>query len=1286
MCLLLAPAGACGQDTDYLFYEKVGHGTEVSATICIMRDTQGMMWMGTNKGLFCYDGYTLQPHFTYGEKSNTNVYCGVVEDSTRFYLGTENGLIVYNYRKDAYEDTGADFPPDIRAMAGSGGTLWLGTLNGLYAYNPSSRTLARIGGKLPHQAVYSLACATDGYLYIGTYNGLCRLGPRKKETEAIPLPVSGNKSNMFVNSLLEDTGRHCVWIGTESGLFRYFPASGRVEETDGLRDNSVKSLALDMKGRLLAGTDNGLYIYKEGEDARHVINDTRNPHSLPNNIIWTIYADEENVWLGTDYGTALARVGNVSRYIPVSQITGVGEGNQFYSMLRDGKGDLWLGGTNGLIRSPKTGGKDVAWYKMGNSEFPLAHNRVRKLYEDRDGNLWVASDGSVGRYDGKSGQFVFYNIVDSTGRYNANWAYDLMEDNDGRLWIATCRGGIFVVNRRSLMSARAGETYVADKNYSTLNGLSGMFSHALSLDRKGNVWAIFYNSPCNIEKINPSSGRVTHVARQVRCPNTPCCILCARDGRMWTGLYGGLMVIDPKDNSVENWTFISTESCEILSMIEAEGHIWIATTDGLWATDEKKLRPRRIPVADGSFTSLFYDAREHKMYMGTANGYAEAPVGALLKDRGERQVIPTALYVNNKPFPLPQSIRYTTRLTLSHDQNNITLDVSDLPYSREEKSRVLYRLDKTEKEWNSLPPNTNRITYNNLKYGRYRLLVTVLDAGGNPSEKSCTLDIRIRPPFYYSPAAECLYAAVLLVLAVWAVRFVRMRRRLKREREEKEKVLEQTRAKIEYFTNLSHDLKTPLSMIIAPVNRLLSRTGDEGERQQLELVQRNAMKLSSLIRQGLDFSQMDAGAGAVLVPAYVELVAFARNIFSAYARGVVKDKGVNARFETGEDRIFVWADAVKLESVLDNLLSNAVKFTPGGGTVKLSLKLSGGQAEITVADTGVGIPEQDLPHVFQRFFQSSRTAGRHEGTGIGLYLVRTYTELHGGRVEISSRENGGTAVTVFLPAADTGKDVAENRTGEAGEKAPEGAPLLLVVEDNGDVAGFLRRILGGKYRVAVAENGREGLEKATSLLPDLIVSDIRMPVMDGMEMVRRIKKQVPTSTIPVILLTAQSDTKTELESLHLRTDAFIAKPFEPELLLLRVEQLLRAARAYEKKARIEAMKEPGETTPESYDEKFLGNVIGIIEGHISDSDFNVNSLCEMAAVSNKQMYRKINQLTGMTPVAFIRSIRMKKAAMLLKTKKFSVAEVMYLVGFSNHSYFSKCFSEEFGVLPKQYAG
>lgn len=1292
-CLVPAIAG----ESRYGIFQNIHMESEASVVNCFIQDKQGLIWVGTDKGLFSYDGYSVQPHFVYGQKSNSRIYCGISPKDELLYLGSDNGLLIYNYYTDKYEDPEIVFPSDIRAMVCRDGTLWIGTLDGLFTYDIDKQRLERVLCEdeqcLPHETVYALLHTSDDKIYVGTYDGLSCYYPDEDRFEPIPIPSTVRKSNLFVNSLLEDTIRNCIWIGTEGNLFKYIPPTGQISQIGFFRENSVKTMAIDQQDNLLVGTDNGLYVYQNDQDYRHITHDARNSSSLSNNIIWTIFTDrKKNIWLGTDYGISLSHYNKDFRYIPISEVTGTGEGNHFYSLYKDSRDNFWFGGTNGLIRFRSLSGEFVnpIWYKMGNKKAPLSHNRVRNIFEDRDRNIWIATDGSVLRYDYDIEQFVHYNIVDSTGMHNCNWAYYLYEDSEGYLWIASFLGGVFVVDKEKLIRS-SDDTYVADFHYSEANNLPGMVINQLIPDHQGNIWILLYNR--GITKINIQSREIYSVPIEgVVGSESLNYLLCDGQGVMWAGFRNGVMRFDPEKALPDATTLSDFGDREILSMTEVDDDIWLTTTDGTWVICKETMRVRRLHITDKIFTSLFYDKKERIVYLGGVDGFVVTSPDIANVERPKRPITLTALYINNDRVApdggvCDTSIRYAQQINLNHRQNNLSFEVSDFSYSSEEKPKFIYKLISMEsdQEWNFLKVNTNRIIYHNLKFGNYQLLISEADFHGNPSDNPYVVDIKIAPPWYYTVWAKMLYVVLAIGFIVWIINFFLVRSRLKFERLDKERILEQSQSKVDFFTNVSHDFKTPLSMIIAPVSKLLLETKNPDMKKQLETVQRNAKKLNTLIHQVLDFNRVDDKAGSLLILSSVEIVSFTRNLFSVFRDEAAKEKNLECVFESDVARLPLAVDVVKFESIIGNALSNAFKYTPEGGRIALSIHMVDLAREliITISDTGSGIPEKDLPYVFQRFFQSSATVGKKEGTGVGLYLVKSYVELHGGKVEISSELGKGTTLKLTLPlSAQQVESVAMDDSQVVLQQ--ENKPVVLVVDDNADLLNFICELLRPYYRCETAQNGREGLERCLGIMPDLIITDVMMPVMGGLEMCGQIKKHVPASTIPIIMLTAKNDKSTELESIHLLVDAFIPKPFEPEILLSRVDQLVQRSRQMEKKTRIEVIATPSPIEAESWDEKLLTKLTQIIEDHIADSDLNVSALCELLGINNKQLYRKLKQMTGMSPVEYIKSIRMKKAAMLLQQKKFTVAEVMYMVGFSNHSYFSKCFQVAFGKTPRQF--
>ncbi|QIK60876.1 response regulator [Dysgonomonas sp. HDW5A] len=1280
-----------GQKINYQAFKNISLGAETSVINCFAQDSQGLIWIGSNKGLFSYDGYSSQAHFTTNEKSNTLIYCIIPLDDNHLCLGTDNGVLFYNYKTDQYEEIpNIQFPSDVRALATFDNVLWIGSLNGLFRYDLKDRKLENVSDKkdtgLPHKTIYSIIKTKNNTLYVGTYDGFCQYIPRSDKFQKINLPTDLRRSNLFVNSLYEDVAHDCIWIGTEGALFRYDPKTKSAEEISFFHNNSIKSLAIDSNNQLLIGTDNGLYIYdQQTKEVQHIVHDSRNEKSLINNIIWGIFIDKENnIWLGTDYGVSLARFNKIFQPIPISQITGVGDGNRFYALYKDSRNNYWLGGTNGLIRTSSLTDEpqNAIWYRMGDKKYPISHNRIRQIYEDKDHNLWIATDGSINRYDYNTKQFVHYNIIDSTHTYNSNWAYHMFEDDNNRLWIATCLGGVFVVDKQKLLKSSG--TYIAEYNFSTTDGLSGNFINQIIPDHRGNTWVLLYNN--GIDKIDIKTKKITKIPIEYSTKNkNPNYIICDKEGFIWAGFRGGLVRINPEDDTLESIRFDAFGDSEILCMIEEGSHIWLSTTDGIWVVDKYTYNVQRLNATGKSFTSGFFDSQNNKIYLGGVDELAILSPYMLKGDHSYSPIVLTALYINDQLYNLEgNSIRHMKGIELNYKQNNLTFEFSDLIYSEEEENKFVYKLEEVDKDWNILSHNTNRISYSNLEYGKYHLIITKLDVSGKPSDVEYSFTIHITPPWYYTFWAKSFYVLLFVALILWVINFFRVRNNLRIERIEKEKTLELSNLKIDFFTNVSHEFKTPLSLIIAPVSQLLLDIKDSQKKKQLEGVQRNALKLNSLIRQVLDFNRTDSSTNSNLIFSKVEFVEFAKSLFSIYEEGY-KAKNINFSFHTNKEKIYIRIDVLKIESVLNNLLSNACKYTSDKGSVVFSLTCKEDEniLELSVSDTGIGIPQQEIPYVFKRFYQSSKTAKDKDGTGIGLYLVKTYTEQHGGKITVESEENKGTTITISLPLKNEAATDNQFLIDE-GENDESNRPLILIVDDNAEIADFISQVLTSKYRIEIAHNGKMGMEMSLNLHPDLIIADVMMPIMDGLEMSRRIRKHIPTSTIPIILLTAKDDKTTELESININVDAFIPKPFDPQILLSRIEQLLKSKQQIEDKLRIENITTPKVTEVTSLDEKFLSEITQIIEDRIDDSDLNVNLLCTISGISSKQVYRKIKQLTGMSPVEYIRSIRIKKAAMLLAQKKFTIAEVMYMVGFSNHSYFSKCFQAEFGKTPREY--
>lgn len=1296
-----------GQTDGYREFDNVNLGSDASVVNCFIQDGQGLIWIGSDKGLFSYNGYSMQRHlFPFsGNKNpaNTMINCGTHLDPKHLCFGSDNGILIYNLETDLFEKNPVDFPSDVRSIALVDNLLWIGTLNGLFRYNLKNKKLENVSSHpnsgIPHHAIYAILQSKQKILYVGTYNGLCYLESGSSVFKKIELPVLYAKNSLLVNTLLEDPVRNCIWVGTEGYLFKYIPKTKSVERIGEFDGNSVKSLALDQNQNLLLGTDNGLYLYnKERHLNKHVVHDSRNSKSLTNNIIWGIFVDrDKNAWFGTDYGVSFFKYNKTYRHMPISQITGIGDGNQLQSIFRDSRQNFWYGGTNGLIYT-SADTKTCIWYKMGDARYPISHNRIRCIYEDKDHNLWVATDGSINRYNYQTHQFIHYNIVDSTRTRNANWAYQLFEDKQGKLWIASCLGGIFVVDKEKLIKKTSG-FYIAEQNFYKKpgkNGLSDNFINNVLPDLQGNVWALTYNN--GINKINTKTGVVTKFSVLSDAKNSTNgnanCLICDKEGFIWVGFYGGLNRINPTTNQIQVIKYDGFKDNRIRLLTEENNHIWITTSDGTFVLDKKTLKIRYVKIANKPFTSSFYDATRHEIYLGGVDGLVAFSTSIIHDKIANPALVLTAVYVNDRLFQpdldyAGNSIRYSKELKLPYNQNNVTFEFSDLSFSKEEDNKYVYQLKGIDADWRTAKSASNRISYNNLAPGTYKLIVGRLDPEGKMALSSLDFNLIIHPPWYYSIWAKMLYTILIIGFMLWVINYYREKHRTRIERIEKEKSLELSNLKIDFFTNVSHEFKTPLSLIIAPVSKLLIENKNAPLKKQLTLIQQNALRLNALIQQVIGFERFDGSANTNLIFSQVEFIEFARGIFSVYEEAF-QEKKLTTAFITKLDAVLVNIDVLKMESVMNNLISNAYKFSNDGGNVTLEIQRpedNDNQLFIKISDTGIGIPSEDLPFVLDRFFQSRKTSNDKVGTGIGLYLVKNYVEIHHGTIQITSEEDKGTSILLELPIVENQSilsSIEQNENLEADPESHKDKPLILIVEDNIEVSEFIVQSLTRKYRCMVAHNGKIGLDIAIRNTPNLIIADVMMPVMNGLDMCRQLRKNKELSLVPIIMLTAKDDKLTEEKSIELGVNAFMSKPFDTNLLMLRIKQLIGTKQRLEDNLRLEALSTPKEIEAKSWDEKLLADITKIIEDKVSDSELSVNRLSELSGISSKQIYRKIKQLTGLTPVDYIRSIRMKKAAMLLAQQKFSVAEVMYLVGFSNYSYFSKCFQAKYGKTPKQY--
>lgn len=1250
-------------------------GGNPNTVFSIFRDSSGRNWIGTTSGLFLFNGYQAYQTHISDWLFQAQVYAMAESDGV-IYVGCNDGLFVLDPETNTVEAPAGDFPREIRALHLSGNTLWIGSLGGLYHYNIATGALSDASANIPHKAVYSLFEAPDGSIFVGTYNGLAIYDP-STATYSIPdlREFASPAGNVFVNAISGTPKTGKVYIGTEDGLLvSDFDGSGAVSVA-GLKGNTVKSLAF-ADGYLVAGTDNGLYFISATGEPTVFRHDSRAPYSIASNVVWSLFSDVSgNIWCGTEVGLSIVDPASPVRVFSIADLAESGAGQQVYNMLRDSSGALWIGGSNGLLRLHR--GSAPAWYRPDTPQ-KLSHVRVRDIIETSRGDIWVATDGGVNIYDRRREAFDTHYLTDRARRHNANWVYGVLEDtSDSTIWVAGYLGGIF--KEKLSRFKPEGLRHIADTVFSTREGASGNdLIGQMVQDARHNKWVLNFRDSA-LTRISSPDGALQRVAVSRVTGEEPTMICADPAGGIWCGFYGGVVRIRPDGtmcDTIVHFPF-GTGNESIRAMAPVGRGLWVATSSAVFAVNPATMTASLLPLPAKNYTSIYYDRTLRSAILGATDEIVLVDPTRILQERSGATIDLVTVSEGDMRLSLvPGTGAKAPRFGLPSDNRNIEIDLSSADFSPGQYLRFCYRLDG-EKQWQLLPEGENNIHLTSLPSGVHTLELAV---AGDPSARY-SLEIDVARPWYRTRLAIALYVLAILGITFVLVEGIRRRQRRHIEEVERANALASVENRLFFLSNISHELKTPLSMIIGPLSRI--RTGEEGidTKTDIDTAYKNAIKLNSLIHQTVEINRMEVRSNNMLIYSRIDAVEFCRDIFDGYRHSV---ENRNFVFSADAKHIYVRTDAIKLESLLGNLLSNAVKYTGDGSTIALTVTAGDGEFEIDVADDGVGIAQEELSLVFQRLYRSPRTAGSREGTGIGLYLVRQYAGLLGGSVTVESRLGEGTTFRLRLPVGEVGDD--------APSEFESGVPIesdkrrrVLIVDDNRSIASFIASLLEPAYHCAIANNGKAGLAVAASFKPDLIVADEMMPVMSGLEMSRRLKSNAALASVPILLLTAKDTPEVQGESIVSGVNAFMAKPFDAAVLRAKVDQLIESNESLRRNLRLDELTAAApEQTEETASERLLARITDVIENNISNPDLNVDFLCRAVDMQSKALYRLLKKYVGVTPVDYIRQTRLRKAAMLLEQHKFSVSEVMYMVGFSSSSYFSKCFSAMFGCTPGQY--
>lgn len=1260
-----------------LSWKNVTVDGKKTAVFCLFNDSRGIMWLGTNSGLYFYDGVTTHP-MGRNELFGTQIYA-IIEKDNKLFLGSNNGLLIFDYVSGNVKPYTSVTPKEIRTLLLVDDELYIGSLNGIFRLSLSNDEIVDLSGTLPHKSVYSLLRDSRGVLYAGTYNGLARWSASSESFHPVLFSKDElGSGSLFVNCILESDDRESIYIGGEGFLYKYIPACDDWMRIKGIGGNNIKSLSKGNDGHILIGTDDGVFDMFN-DTLRHYRHDSREELSLADNEIWCVYADpHNNIWTGHERGFSIASNSNYIRTIKLSTLAHSGEGNEIHVIHRDNNNNLWLAGTNGVIKLSDDSMSN--WYRHSEKPNSLSHNRIRSILEDSDNTMWFATDAGINRFNSNRNNFDIFHFVDQNGEHNSNWVYALIEDGD-YFWTGGFLNGLHLVNKSKLDGD--GGTVVSDfslnaeTKFSDGSALSNNLVNEIVIDKKGRIWILLFRDNI-LTQFDPATKSFVRFNIYELTDSYPTNLSIDRLGRIWCGFNGGVIIFK-EDDTYETVKFPYTNSDEaILAMGKVDDGMWISTQSNVWCIDGNPLNATILPIPQKAYTAVYEDTASNNVYLGGTDEILEVDnygigneidfktIKMVLNDRGGGELNLSDINGETKGLRIPYG-------------GSATFVVSTLNYAPESVQRYMYRLAESPADtlgnWIVMPEGSNTISFSDLKMGDYTLLVKTV---GSPIAP-VSIPITVNPPLSMSWWAICLYVLAVLAIVCWIIWYTRKRNIRSFQEQERQTALENVEKKLTFLSTISHDLKTPLSMILGPVSLMKEKAKDPESKKNLETIYDNAVRLNNMIHRTLELQHLEDTDENLLILSTFDVVEFCKGVFEVFEEN---NPQKNFIFHSSCAQLLIEADAVKFESVITNLLSNACKYSDEGATISLGISQQNDKVEIVVSDDGVGIADIDQSLVFQRMFRAPSTSKLYEGTGLGLYLIKKYLELMNGNINLYSKEGQGTSFVVTLPISE--KILPASRNDESSKDNDKAK--ILIVEDNLQISSFIMELLERDYTCIVAENGRSGLAIAASFIPDLIIADEMMPIMNGLEMVKRMKQHPRLSSIPIIMLTAKSDNKTENESIKLGIDVFMTKPFVTTALLGRIKQLLKSRSEIKEKVRIQAITE-AETKPieaESVNEKSLAKIAKIIEENISDPDLNVNLLCEKSGIPNKQLYRLIKKYIGISPLDYIRNVRLQKAAVLLSQHRFTVAEVCYMVGFKHPSYFAKCFQTQFGVKPSQY--
>jgi signal transduction histidine kinase/ligand-binding sensor domain-containing protein/DNA-binding response OmpR family regulator len=1323
---------------------------------CFHKDSKGYMWFGTADGLIRYDGVNAY-RYTHNPDDKTTIAhstINIIEESKdkKLWIGTAQGLCIYDRDLDNFINVDSiqgnrnylnnRYITDIEFDAK--GQLWIGTHEGgINIYNPIKREFSYIidpaqEGILPSANFISKVVFIDDVIWCATKGELLLYDANTRKR--LPLNSLEYYSDKQISDIVVDKVGN-IWIAASSGqITQVTPRNGYYTyreilsgEEFGGSSSRVLTISFDHKGNLLVGGENTGFNYVDvrARKVNKLVAEKGNAKRLPTNSLQSIYVDNLGmIWIGTlDNGVFLLDVTQKNfetreegitqsslKDIEARSFTEDAQGNiwiAYYgigvgkidskthalnsvpeinkkllnknvsSIICNRQGELWVGTLGKGIYRINSATQQVVNYSIHSDGF--GNDQVFCLYEDRNGTLWAGTWGSgLFYFDTKKQKFISATEYDQPNHIpNTAYVSVMTEDSDGIFWVGTLYG-LYELKRKGEHSF----FYSLHVPNNTTGSIRGALIQAIREDKDKNLWVATGDNGLNL-KYKDSSKFILHRTDRGLIGNTIRSLLTDRQGNIWMGGNMGLSKLEVATNTVINY----------------------AVEDGL--------------KSNNFYTNASLMSSSGKFFFGSNNGFDSFFPDSIHTNSGKPTIYLSDLKINNqsvrpgkKDSPLSKHISLTSDIELPYDQRSFMIDFVALDYNHSSQYTYSYKLQGFDTEWNCLGAN-HSATYTNIDAGDYVFLVKAANREGVWSESPLRLNITIREVFWKTWWAVCIYIA-MLGLAIYAfmkfrIERVKIKNQLTFEKLAREQEHELSELKTQFFTNVSHEFRTPLSLVLMPLQSLMDTNEAPAQlRERIFTAYKNANRMMRLVNELADFTKLEGGNLKLNVQ-HGDLLQFIIETSSAFNEMAVKRK-ISFSVSSSVQSLTGWFDNDKLERILFNVLSNAFKFTADGGKIALQINTTHSiiadgtlcrYVELVVVDNGIGISADEIPRIFDKFYQaksSSKIAS--QGTGIGLSLTKSLVELHNGKITAESIRDHSTIFTISLPIDGVAFQVEENilapnemvyektdgysgildlqYSNDEDQQIDSGKVEILVAEDNDELREYLVTELRKEFSILEAKDGKEGLAIALEKNPYLIISDIMMPNMDGIEFCNAIKSDINTSHIPFILLTAKSTIEDQISGIKTGADVYLTKPFNIRYLMAHLHQIIDSRQKLYSRFSQDVYLMPSMIASNALDEAFLQKAIDYIIKNLQDTQLGVDSVAGLFNLSRMQVYRKIKGLTGKSVVEFIRMVRMKQAIKLMDTHKFTLSEIAFEVGFNSSSYFTRCFKEEYNKTPSEY--